>query len=541
MNSIKKVGLGIAALCILSLAIPLNLTNSPVTVATPTNWFQMSANAPINGSHIEILEGALNATYDTADAFDGINLIQLQIYPTYDSDTGNRHDTALVMDMDGNVLNAFQQEGRGGQLQMINTTTAFFVNSTSGNFTLWNIYTNQTEVTMAPSGHHDAEYNPETETFMVIESMFVQGEYNWSGDVQPIKDDDIVEYDKDGNEIWRWHCNETFPFVPSEWLQRNESRRGEIDWTHSNALYWDIEDNSIYVSVRHLDCIVKIDYETAETVWVAGRYVGNGPALTMYNLAGEEVDTLYYHTHAIEKIGPNRLVLFDNDFWNLTRPNPEIGITGHVEFTYDETDMTATETWNWRGSAEYYEDSQGDTTVLPNGNVLGAFNQRPNPIINEVNRDGDIVWEWRFEPTDYGDNTFGWGVSANGFMRFLDAPRIVLNEGTAGAALELSVWETTHLRWTTSGALRVYEGTTLLIEENFDFLPHWQETPLSLVIPGLAAGAHNITIEVENEDGFTNSLDLTIAISDYTLLYVAIAGGVAVVAIVVVIYLKKKK
>ena len=108
MNSTKKLGLGIAALCILSMAIPLSLTNSPVAMATPTNWFQMSVNAPINGSHIEVLEGAINATYDTTDAFDGLNLVQLQIFPTYDTDTGNRHDTALVMDMDGNVVNAYQ-------------------------------------------------------------------------------------------------------------------------------------------------------------------------------------------------------------------------------------------------------------------------------------------------------------------------------------------------------------------------------------------------------------------------------------------------
>ncbi|MFW9794976.1 MAG: aryl-sulfate sulfotransferase [Candidatus Thorarchaeota archaeon] len=540
MISVKQISLGIVVFCIVSLALPFNLASSSMAVTTAHNWFQVSADAPVNATHINVIESAINATYDTDDAFEALNLVTLQVFPTYELGSGNRQDAELVIDMDGNVLNAYQQVGRAGQLQMINSTTVFFADADTGNFTLWNIYTNETEHTKAPAGHHDAEYNPETETFMVIEGMFVQGDYNWSGDVQPIGDDDIVEYDKDGNEIWRWHCNETFPFDENEWLQRNESRRGEIDWTHSNAVYWDIEDNAVYVSVRHLDCIVKIDYLTAETAWVAGRYTGNGPALTMYNLEGEEVDTLYYHTHAVELIAPNTLLLFDNDFWNLTRPNPEIGISGYVEFTFDETDMTANETWTWRAPEEYYANSQGETTILPNGNVLGAFNLRPRPIVTEVNRDGEIVWEWIFEPTDLGAHTFGWGVSANGIMRFLEAPRIVVDDSSAGAALDISVWEVTQFRWTTNGTVRIFENSVLLMEEDFEFLPHWQETELSLVIPGLASGEHQLTIEVENEDGVVGSVDITVQVADYTIFYVAIAGVAIVLVIVIVIYVKRK-
>ena len=335
MKLIRFLGFVVVAFCIVSLAAPLGATDGRLAVSSTQNWVQLSADAPYNSTHLNVLEEAINVTYNTDDAFQALNLIQLQIYPTSDI-SSDREDYAVIVDMDGNVVTAFDQGGRSGALQMINSTTVFFVDAASGNFTLWNIYTNETEYTMAPSGHHDAEYNPVTETFMVIETVFDQGDYNWSGSVQPIKGDDIVEYDKQGNEIWRWNGSLTLPFEEEEWLLRNESRRGEIDWMHSNGLYWDLEENAMYLSVRHLDCVVKVDYETADTVWVAGRYTGNGPALTMYNLDGEEVDTLYYHTHAVELIAPNTLVIFDNDFWNLTRPNPEIGISGYVEFVFDE-------------------------------------------------------------------------------------------------------------------------------------------------------------------------------------------------------------
>ena len=94
---------------------------------------------------------------------------------------------------------------------------------------------------------------------MIIESVLPE-EFEFEGEMMPVKYDDLVEFDRDGNELWRWHGNSTFPFDAYEFYLRNETRRGELDWMHSNALYWDIDDGSIYLSVRHLDCVVKVDY-----------------------------------------------------------------------------------------------------------------------------------------------------------------------------------------------------------------------------------------------------------------------------------------
>ncbi|MGY5860297.1 MAG: aryl-sulfate sulfotransferase [Candidatus Thorarchaeota archaeon] len=541
MKSFKLIGFAVVAFCIASLAVPMGPANNVTTVMPVSNLFQMSADAPNNSTHLSVFGESINVTHDSDEAFQALNLIQLQVFPERES-SNLRLDYSIIVDMDGNVINGYLNEGRSGALQMINSTTVFFVDAASGNFTLWNIYTNETEHTNAPSGHHDAEYNPVTETFMVIESVYDQGEYNHSGDVMPIKGDDIVEYDKRGNEIWRWNGSLTLPFNEDEWMLRNESGRGAIDWMHSNGLYWDIDTGDIYLSVRHLDCSVKVNYGTADTVWVAGRYTGEGPALTMYNLAGEEVDTLYYHTHAIEKIAPNTLLLFDNDYWNLTRPNPEFdGYSGYVEFVYDETAMTATETWSWRGAPEiYYEESQGDAARLPNGNTLGAFNQAPRPIVTEVNEAGEIVWEWIFEQTNHSDHTYGWGVSANGIMRFLESPGIEVVEDTTPAILDLNVWEVTQFRWTTNGTITVLEDGVLLTEEDFTFLPHWQVTSLSIPVTGLAAGQHNLTVQIENEDGRMTTIIVSIDIPMDLLLYGVVAVG-AVVVVVVIIYFYKKK
>jgi hypothetical protein len=285
-----------------------------------------------------------------------------------------------------------------------------------------------------------------------------------------------------------------------------------------------------------------VNYDTAETVWVAGRYTGEGPALTQYNLEGEEVDTLYYHTHAVEKIAPNTLLIFDNDYWNLTRPDPETdGLSGYIEVVYDETAMTLTETWSWYGPPEYYEESQGDAARLPNGNTLGAFNQVPRPIMTEVNQEGEIVWEWILELTNYSGHTWGWGVSANGIMRFLEGPGIEVVEDATPTVLDLNVWEVTQFRWITNGTISVFEDGALLTEHDFEFLPHWQVTELSIPVTGLAAGQHNLTVQIENEDGASTTIIVSIDVPTDLLIYGVIGVGAVVVLVVIVYFYKTKR
>jgi hypothetical protein len=207
---------------------------------------------------------------------------------------------------------------------------------------------------------------------------------------------------------------------------------------------------------------------------------------------------------------------------------------------YDEAAMTMTETWSWYAPPIYYEESQGDAGRLPNGNTLGAFNQAPRPIATEVNQEGEIVWEWIFEPTNISDHTFGWGISANGIMRFLESPGIEVVEDATPAILDLNVWEVTQFRWSTNGTISVFENDALLTEEDFTFLPHWQVTQLSIPVTGLAAGQHNLTLQIENEDGMVTTIIVSINIPMDLLLYGVIAVG-AVVGVVVIVYFFKKK
>jgi hypothetical protein len=444
--------------------------------------------------------------------------------------------------MDRNIINGFFSEGQLGAPDMINSTTALHTSRDDSGVFLWNYLTNDTEFIDINDGHHDVEYNPITDTFMTIQGVEFQ-EFEFEGELMPVVGDDIVEYDREGTELFRWDGNLTFPFVPEEFYLRNESRRGELDWMHSNSIYWDIDNDAIYMNVRHLDCVVKVDYQTGETVWVLGRYTGEGPALDLYDLDGSPVDSLFYHAHACELIGEDKFIIYDNDYWNLTRDDPLVGITRYVEFVVDETANTANATWIWTSPPEYYTRAQGDSDRLPNGNTVGALNQAPAPFIVEVNPEGEIVWEWTFNVTD---NDVGWRLSPNGLNRFLTEPRVELDattvvaaEGTNGS-LTFSAWDVIQRRLTTDATITILEGTTVLMTHEGEFLPHWQETEFSLDLPILAAGPHNLVLVVENVDGVTSETQFVLDVTSPLPLYLALGGG-AIVAVIVIVYILKRK
>ena len=498
---------------------------------------------PTNATRLNDFRDGLNVrVYNESQAMDGLNLFSLTISPNY---TGrDQEGYVLVTDMQGNIRNGFYIPGQSLAPRLVNSTTAVYADRSTKLISFWNFVTNKTEDTLAPAGHHEFDYNPLTDTFMSFSGWREEYFDVSRNDTYDVTYDDLAEYDRDGNELWHWSANSTFPFNYTEFSLRNEIKRSTFDWMHSNSIFWDVEEGAVYVSVRHLDCVVKVDYATGETDWVVGRYTGTADPFTLYNVYGEETDALFYHTHSCEVIGPNRFIIYDNDLWNLTRPNPEIGLTRYVEFEVDEDAQTASEVWVWTSPQNYYQHSQGNADRLPNGNTVGLFNDPPEPWYTEVNQEGEIVWEWTFNITD---NDAGFKTPANAFQRFFEEPLVELINATdavvegLNATINLRLWDTFSRRYSSDGVVRVLEGTEEIYEAEFEFLPHWQENQLSVDIAGLAVGSHNLGIEIENSDGVIASVSITVDVQLNLILYGAIASGAIAIVVVTVIVLKKRK
>jgi len=452
-------------------------------------------------------------------------------------------DTGFMsIDMAGDI-EYYQSGFRGLTNKLINSTTVVKAGlpAAPNNLSFWNMATNTSEVFPVPSGHHDFVYNPVDEEFMIL--TYESSNEMWNG--LQVGYDDIWIYDAEGNVKWHWNATEQLPFNSSMYdSDINQTFHGRTDWMHGNALVWDWENDAVYYNVRNLNTFYKINTETKEIEWGAGEY-GD---FTLIDEDGNEVnDSLWFQSHSLERIGSNRFMMFDNDMYNYSNPDSMAAEHGHsryIELVVDEDAGTVRETWTWSAPDDtvyYFPRSGGDADRLPNGNTLGIFGVKGNAFpgysysifLTEVTPEGDIAWEAKFQnTTDY----YYWIYRV---QRSYDAPLVELGQVESGT-LELQTWNAYYENHESPATVSILEGSTVLAEESFNFSRYWQATDLSLDLPALSGGTHNLTISVENADGSVGSASITVEIpANYTPFILAGAGAVVIV-VALVVYMKKR-
>jgi hypothetical protein len=150
---------------------------------------------------------------------------------------------------------------------------------------------------------------------------------------------------------------------------------GGDDWTHVNALDYDLTDQSLYVSVRNLNRIYKLSYPEGEVQWV----MGDG---------GDFGEGLFHHQHNPYRIAPGRMLMFDN---GLHDGPIEPDRSRVIEVEYDPTIPDARIVWSYDGPPSFFSEAQGDAIRLPNGNTLIVDSFAPR--ILEITPEGMPVWE----------------------------------------------------------------------------------------------------------------------------------------------------
>jgi hypothetical protein len=106
--------------------------------------------------------------------------------------------------------------------------------------------------------------------------------------------------------VWRWN---TFDYLSQDhYCPACIEKKG--DWTHSNSLSFQIEGNRrvLYLSVRNLNQIIKLNVETEETIWI----LGEDGDFRMFEMNGTEVAKLFSHQHDPEILPNGNILLFDN-------------------------------------------------------------------------------------------------------------------------------------------------------------------------------------------------------------------------------------
>ncbi|MFW9851248.1 MAG: aryl-sulfate sulfotransferase, partial [Candidatus Thorarchaeota archaeon] len=291
MRKVRLSSVFFLMLFLCSIIIPLNGGNSTMlSVYGLEKSSTLSDNLPTDADRLQdYADGMTIRVYDEDEAMPGLNVFSCSIRPNI---SVNRYEGyLLITDMEGNIVNGFHNPVEEFVApRMVNSTTIMFSNRSTRLISFWNWLTNETVNTNAPAGHHEWDYNPITGEFAAFVGWEEEYYNEAENETYPVSYDDLGIFDKDGNLLRLWSSNTTFPFNYTEFSLRNEVRRGEYDWMHSNSIFWDVEEGAIYMSVRHLDASVKIDATTMETDWVVGRYPGEADPFTLYDKNGEVTD-----------------------------------------------------------------------------------------------------------------------------------------------------------------------------------------------------------------------------------------------------------
>jgi hypothetical protein len=130
----------------------------------------------------------------------------------------------------------------------------------------------------------------------------------------------------------------------------------------------------IWVSVRHLERILGVDYPSGQIRVTLGQ-------------GGLGGDGLLSHQHAPELQEDGSLLVFDNG----NRRDPPFSRV--VQLLWNEAQNTVTELAEWRETPDYYAAAVGDADRMPNGNILvvaGTIRR-----IFEITPANENVWELR--------------------------------------------------------------------------------------------------------------------------------------------------
>ncbi len=264
---------------------------------------------------------------------------------------------------------------------------------------IWNYRTGEVRTILEGinvRGHHE---------FLIEDGYFVTMRRIEKGGL-----DTIVHIDPEsGNETWFWSSEPYFP-------EKTCALCRDDDWTHGNDVTVSLDGEYYYVNFRNTDNFAKVNIETKELEWIAGR---NGDFTLLED--GVEKESLWYHSHVVKEIEPNVFIMFDNDFHNASKlddyppgENPYVtnfgGQSRLIKITLDESTMTGEVTWSYTPPAEYFSAIFGDIDILPNGNILGTFGtpdhrwtadhieiEEPfGAALLEINWEGELIREYRF-------------------------------------------------------------------------------------------------------------------------------------------------
>ena len=167
--------------------------------------------------------------------------------------------------------------------------------------------------------------------------------------------DMVVEFTPEGQVVWSWDSFDHLDVqrIGYDALDLYWHVRGfpnAADWTHGNGVTYDPSDDSVLVSLRLQDCVIKIDRATGQIVWILGDHQNWSPDLQTKLLTPKGKAFRWpWHMHNPRITSEGTIVLFDNGIYGArpgTEPIPyHKSFSRGVEYRVDQDAMTVEQVW----------------------------------------------------------------------------------------------------------------------------------------------------------------------------------------------------
>ena len=305
-------------------------------------------------------------SYDSEKAYNGLTFL-----------TPYFTDVFHVLDMEGEIVYEFDRiepSGLDADFEIMEDGGILILGGNS-------IYKVQLPDTIewvlsAPAAHHCAIPMPNGHImYLYSYSMDVEG---WD---YPLSADGILEVNPvTGEVLWDWRTGDhlsTDDYCPWHIMSFFAATQN-YDWTHANTIIYREEESAVYLNIRHLDRIVKIDYPSGEVLWSLG-------------VDGDFGEGLFSHAHDPELLENGNFLMFDNG--NHRFP---VEYSRAVEIAFDPVLGWAEVAWAWPDEPFFFDSAMGDASSLPNGNVLITSSHHGR--LFEVTRSGEVVWDLMLKP-----------------------------------------------------------------------------------------------------------------------------------------------
>ncbi len=204
---------------------------------------------------------------------------------------------------------------------------------------LWELPASEVGV---PSFHHEIMVLP-SGNLLTLGLSFQDVDYPDDG-VLHVAGDTVLELTPEGQIVWEWN---SFDYLDPLRVRDGfdlplfDPDTGELanDWTHANGMVYEPETDTILVSMRHQDWILRIDHATGEVRW----RLGPEGDFTL------DQGRWFFHQHSPQWQPDGSLILYDNGVGDPDLPDDQ-EVSRVVRYTIDDELLIATEAWSDEGS-----------------------------------------------------------------------------------------------------------------------------------------------------------------------------------------------